>query len=292
MAIKLDWKDLSLKGYTGVNIYRNAGKFDMSQALPAPLVANLAANTVTYTDTTAVKNTSYSYLIAGVKDGKVTGGVPFTAGNYNDTGPGPTTLARGDWFCGYFGEVSSADLFTTGDIKTQIPTTAGMTLNTISTWYKFIYNGKIIFTPGISIGTVSWFAVYAAGLIYGTDDNGNVPSGANPNPTPKNQMARMTKGGWSFIFRAPKGVAAAVNSQVALWANTEVLEIFDRMYLNNPGTYGKGRFLDLPVVAGIYTNNWFANNVVAIMAPPSGLTSNVPTTAFNNWVPVLELEFL
>lgn len=292
MAIKLDWKDLSLKGYTTVNIYRAAGAFDVTQPLPTPLVSGLPANTVTYTDTTTAKNTSYNYLIAGVKDGKVTAGVPFTAGNYNDTGPGPSTLSRGDWFCGYFGEVTSTELFTIGDMKTQISAIAAMNLNTINTWYKFIYNGKILFTPAISIGTQSWFSIYAAGLIYGTDDNGNVPSGASPNPTPKNQMVRMTKGAWSFIVRAPKGAAAAVNSQVANWVNTEVFDILDRLFLNNPGTLGKGRFLDLAVVPGVFTNNWYANNMVATMSLPTGLTSNSPTTAFNNWVPVLELELL
>lgn len=294
MAIKLDWKDLSLKGYTGVNIYRTAGYFDVTQPLPTPLVSGLAANTITYTDTTAAKNTSYSYLIAGVKDGKVTAGVPFTAGNYNDTGPGPTTLARGDWFCGYFGEILNTDLFTTGDMKTQIAAINSWTLATITTWYKFIYNGKIIFTPGISLSNQSWMSVYGAGLIYGTDDTGAVPTGTTPNPTRVNQMVRMTKGAWSFIVRAPKGTAtpATINSAVANWVGTEILDIIARMFLNVPSTIGKGRFLDVAPVAGAYTNNWYALNNVAVLSMPDGLSSNAPGTAYNNWVPILELELL
>lgn len=294
MAIKLDYKDLSLKGYTSINIYRVAGYFDPTQPLPAPLVQGLAANSLTYTDTTAAKNTSYSYLVAGVKDGKVTAGVPFTAGNYNDTGPGPSTIVRGDWFCGYFGEVTSTDLFTSADMKTQISAISGWTLSAINTWYKFIYNGKIIFTPGISVSTQSWLSIYGAGLVYGTDDTGAIPTGVSPNPTRVNQMVRMVKGAWSFIVRAPKGTAtpATVTSAVANWANTEVLDIIARLYATTPAVNGKGRFLDVTAPSAVYTNNWYSTSSVAPLSPPDGLGAANPTSGYPYWVPVLELELL
>ena len=294
MAIKLDYKDLSLKGYTSINIYRVAGYFDPTQPLPAPLVEGLAANSLTYTDTTAAKNTSYSYLVAGVKDGKVTAGVPFTAGNYNDTGPGPSTIVRGDWFCGYFGEVASTDLFTSADMKTQISAISGWTLSAINTWYRFIYNGKIIFTPGISLCSITWRSVYAVGLIYGTDDNGALPSGITSTLTPKNQMVRMTKAAWSFIVRAPKGspTPSTVVQNVSGWANTEILDIVARLFITTPSYNGKGRFLDLAAPSGVYTNNWYSANSPASLVAPDNLSSVDPTSTYNYWIPILELELL
>lgn len=289
MSIKLDWNDLSLKGYSGVNIYRSPTPFDLAQPLPAPLVS-LAANTTTYTDSTGEKNTVYSYLIAGVKDGTVTAGVPITAGNFNDTGPGPTQVLRGDWYCGYFGEVDSNDLLSTPDLKSQLPAINAWALASVTSWHKFVYKGKILFMPATSLGSITWDNLYAAGLVYGVNGFGVYPTGKVS--TPVNQMKRVAKGAWSFIVRLPRGYAATETYTQGgpSFFGTEIRDTLTRLFTTGSAvTDGKPKFTDFTSVAFI-TPYWFNSQNITTVTGGSEFTSSISSNLGGPWIPVLELE--
>lgn len=98
-----------------------------------------------------------------------------------NSGPGPKTLIAGDTTLGYFGEVTDTQLFT----PAQIASMSGFTLGTDNAtvpgpgsnlWLKFVWNGKFIFIAKMPFRTnISWADLYAAGLVYGTRDNGKYP---------------------------------------------------------------------------------------------------------------------
>lgn len=89
------------------------------------------------------------------------------------TGPGPQTLIGGDANLGFFGEVTSAQLFTTDQLATLANFTGGTTIIANPVWLKFAYKNKILFIAKTAIRNfVNWNMLYYAGLVYGTDDAG------------------------------------------------------------------------------------------------------------------------
>ena len=111
----------------------------------------------------------------------------------NNSGPGPKALIGGDETLGYFGEVTDTQLFGIS----QLAGVAGLYQgddNTLFTpgsnhWLKFIWNGKIIYIAKRPFrANISWADLYAAGLAYGTRDNGKYPLA-----TPKHQFIQMPK---------------------------------------------------------------------------------------------------
>lgn len=113
----------------------------------------------------------------------------------NDSGPGPKTLVAGTETLGYFGEVTDLQLFTPSQLAGQ----AGLYLGTDNPtavsaangnmWLKFIWNSKIIYIAKMPFRTnISWADLYAAGLVYGTRDNGKYPLA-----TPKFQYLQLPK---------------------------------------------------------------------------------------------------
>lgn len=110
---------------------------------------------------------------------------------YPDSGPGGKTLPYGDMESGYFGRVASSLMPTQAAIEAAggSPLTTGTVVNNAAVandlWLKFAYKGNILYIPRRALRTgVTWEAVYKAGLVYGTDDDGKYPHGS-----PKNQKA-------------------------------------------------------------------------------------------------------
>lgn len=102
--------------------------------------------------------------------------------HYPDSGPGNKTLIAGVAGLGYFGEVSSALLFSSMEIGSAAQLTFGTDTGNGSlgpNWLKFLYKGKFLFiakTP-IRYG-VSWNDLYNLGLVYGERGFGRYPVGA------------------------------------------------------------------------------------------------------------------
>lgn len=96
---------------------------------------------------------------------------------FPDSGPGPKTLLSGNAVDGYFGQVTTDQLFTYAEIEAEITKMTGTKLvPTDLTWHKFIIDNKVLFTANRAFRNTTWNAVYQAGYIYGTDDNGKFPT--------------------------------------------------------------------------------------------------------------------
>lgn len=192
----------------GVHVYRSA-TIMADGAMPAPL-ATLAAGSTQYVDGTVVRGTKYYYRF-GIFQGSdelLSPNQAVRAVAPSDTGPGPQTLAMGDWDYGFFGFTKSSDLVTYAALATFLGISVG-TAATDYDWLKFAYQGKVLFVAkNIARYALSYNSLYLAGAVYGTNDNGLVvPSGA----AATNQFKPLTIGAWTVLPRIFKGLADSAN---------------------------------------------------------------------------------
>lgn len=125
-----------------------------------------------------------------------------------NSGPGSEYIIRGDENVGYFGLVSHEELFNFDEVEAvaHVPLTGVLRDRTkTNMWYKFYYNGKVLYCPQRSIRQMSWRALYTAGFIYGTDDNGKFPTvGSETNQF--RWLAKKAPGGRRYLkVRLPRG---------------------------------------------------------------------------------------
>lgn len=120
---------------------------------------------------------------------------------YPDSGPGTKELRYGTEDLGYFGEVSSSELFTLGELRRQTDFWSGTDMgNQNINWIKLFLSGKILYIPTTAVASsVSWSQLYAKGLVYGVGGPGAVPD----NPA-VNQLVYITKDAFSFKVRCLK----------------------------------------------------------------------------------------
>ncbi|ANZ48726.1 putative virion structural protein [Erwinia phage vB_EamM_ChrisDB] len=228
MTIRLSWPTQVDKALTGIEIYRKTG-WDATIDVynPGVPLATLAGNATEFVENVAnlTSKTIYKYWVAAVKGTERLFSQPITQGFYLDTGPGPQTLKRGDWYAGYFGTLTNAEFFNTTEIKQLLPAARGNLFQyDPQLWYKFVYKGRIIFVPSSRHATgYSFINAYAQGMAYGTDDNGViVPSGA----AATKQDAKISKDGRTYRIRLPYALdyAAAIGSSgdynSGEWRNT------------------------------------------------------------------------
>jgi hypothetical protein len=124
---------------------------------------------------------------------------------YYDSGPGVQLLSKGDLEAGFFGEVSSAELFSTSQLSNQLNYAVGTIIEEYPIWLKFAYKGKFLFIPKAPIkNSVTWVSLYAAGLIYGVDGTG--PLGDLIPENNVNQLAVAQKGLYRFKVRLMRGL--------------------------------------------------------------------------------------
>lgn len=119
-------------------------------------------------------------------------------------GPGPQTLVAGSMDAGYFGEVSAAEFYSGNRLALELGVTQGVLQSSDAGWLKFARSGKVIFVAKRSfMHSVSWDHLYARGLVYGTNDDGNAPRGE-----PVNQRTIVEHGGNRFVVRLMTGANA------------------------------------------------------------------------------------
>lgn len=169
MPIRIEWIDPNGEG-AAVNVHRATSPINET-SLPAPIATVNGASF--YVDETVVRNQLYYYRLsslgkAGSNELIVTPNKPIAYMPY--TGPGPQTLLRGDWECGYFGRMPMGSLVASSELMdfAGFTTAVEYAPSDSNEWLKFVYKGKIIFTPKYPVcGTLTWSSVYQAGLVYG-----------------------------------------------------------------------------------------------------------------------------
>lgn len=124
----------------------------------------------------------------------------FSGMESQSTGPGPQTPIVD----GFYGEVSSAELFSGDDLALLLGVTEGSPINSDAGWLKFAHNDKILFIAKQPFRhSITWEHLYSRGVVYGTDDTGKAPYG-----TPTNQLTKVSRSGSEFIVRLMTGANA------------------------------------------------------------------------------------
>lgn len=155
-----------------------------------------SANTLQVTNIRMAKRAMYK--------GKVANGSTFLRIKPAYTGPGPQELKFGTPYCGYYGQVTEAELLGTADLATLVGITQGAKV-AAPIWLKFASNGKVIFTPKAFIReNISWQAIYQAGCVYGLDSG----TGLSPSGTAVQQTKKVQLAGSTFKVRLMRGANA------------------------------------------------------------------------------------
>lgn len=90
--------------------------------------------------------------------------------------PGNKFLLAGDREAGFFGLVQSADLITGDALALDVGISNGSSQNSDTPWIKYIWNGRVCFTPLKTIRhSITWDAIYNAGAVHASGDEGILP---------------------------------------------------------------------------------------------------------------------
>lgn len=249
MSIRLAWRNVNAALADSIVIYRATAPIP-ADTLPAPLVT-LAASATSYDDATAVRGTVYYYRIAAVKGSDFILTDNQAHGYFPDSGPGPQKLLRGDWNSGFFGRLTTDEFLTVADARTLCGVATGTVPaeSLLTHWYKFIFNGKILFAPCISLGgSLSWVNLYSLGLMYGTDDNGAVPAGTGGGPFTVNQKKQVAVKGYNFLVRQPKASPLPTTTLITTAAQMlggEWFETMARVSISSARPDARGRYDDI-----------------------------------------------
>ena len=162
----------------------------------------------------------------------LTSGLTGGANHYPESGPGNKNLIAGDDQLGYFGPVSTQQLFTPDQLGNELGGFyPGVSVPEDHGWFKFFFKGKVIYIakrPHRS--AVSWSQLYNAGVVYGVAGPGKYPTA-----TPTEQLTKVSKQEgvrqWPLIVRLPTVMAtdpaAAPSPTVA--QDAEWSQLFQRM---------------------------------------------------------------
>jgi len=302
MSVNLTWGAANAALAESINIYRSTSMIDVNN-LPVAL-ASVAGNVSSYMDTTAVRNTTYYYAVGHVRLGQELVSPVFIMGHYPDTGPGPQTLLRGDWNCGYFGMATTAQLFLPSTLNAQVSLPGTLTADVNTTgWYKFIRKGKIIYIPNYVFSTgVYWCSIYNKGLMFGTNDNGGFPftpsAGSLAQYTaPVNQYKLATSGSYQFVVRTIRASDLPTTSfvQAADCIGGELWDLFGRLGPTASAAAPQDKWNDIVSTANMATSHaqqfsgassaWYCNS----FDTPAVKTTSGASEVTTYWFPVLEL---
>lgn len=90
--------------------------------------------------------------------------------------PGNKTLLRGTSAAGFLGFVPASEFITGAALATALGISAGTLINSDTPWIKYIWKGKVCFTPLKPIRySVTWDQIYNAGAVYASGDEGTLP---------------------------------------------------------------------------------------------------------------------
>jgi hypothetical protein len=90
--------------------------------------------------------------------------------------PGSARLYAGDKNAGFLGFVPSSDFISGTDLATALSITDGTAQNSTTPWIKYIWKGKICFTPLKTLRySITWNTIYNAGAVFASGDEGTLP---------------------------------------------------------------------------------------------------------------------
>lgn len=225
-------------------------------------------------------------------------------GNIVYPGPGSKHLLYGTPTLGYFGRVSTTELFTAA----QVLAGTGLGAQTIASdsnliWMKFFYNNKIIYYPSqYLVQNLTWNQLYAGGVVYGTNNTGLYPGSPAVNQYRTLSKVDISTGqNWTLKIRLPSGSLTDPTSG-ALNTSAELFATFNKVF-NNTIQYGSSSTMEwdnigspiaklanfFPLIetqTGASTYTFYG----ALHSPQiSGAVLKSSNSADRGWFPVLEL---
>jgi hypothetical protein len=230
---------------------------------------------------------------------------------FPDSGPGNKSLRKGNSEIGYFGTLSSTELFAGWELSTALGFTAGTVNREVdNTWMKFIYKGKYLFVcKEITRNNLSWNDIYKAGAMYGVKGNGPYPV-AGSSKEQFNIMVKEEAGvslPWKLVIRSLKGAnvdpyAGVDYTAFGLAEGNEYNDLIYRLLAvgtnsrPNTGVFETWPGADLGTGTGQNTilQETSSANVANAMArgntgSTGGITKATVRVAADGWRPVLEL---
>lgn len=210
-----------------------------------------------------------------------------------DSGPGTKMLQFGDQTAGYFGEVSSAELYTNVGVYALAQFSGGTLYPGDISWLKFFIDGKVVYYAKQQVGAnLCWNDVYSAGCALGIRGIGPYPVGAGVDQF---RLGTVTEGNrdWTLLLRMPKTGL----SDPALVDTTNVLQsewnrTIMRVVNGGWGTYTPtdlGRTTDMASMCLETWTNSTTWHYVRGATNNAESRSNIAKTQNNLWRPVLEL---
>lgn len=90
--------------------------------------------------------------------------------------PGNNKLLAGSKNAGFLGFVPSAEFISGTALASALGISAGTSINADTPWIKYIWKGKVCFTPLKPIRhSATWDQIYNAGAVYASGDEGTLP---------------------------------------------------------------------------------------------------------------------
>lgn len=141
---------------------------------------------------------------------------------------GSPYLLTGDTNAGYFGKVTSSELFTGSELSLAVGISQGTLRNDAVDWFKFFIDGKIIFRSAKQVRhAISWNTINTAGCVFGTKTvvknnltfKVRLMKGALTNPSMANNLDEGTHGSeWNRLM------LPLVNNSNKTWTYPKYIE--------------------------------------------------------------------
>jgi hypothetical protein len=312
MAIKLVWTNPNIVAVT-TKIYRGDTPINTANLAALTPIATLTAGETQYVDSDAQNRQRYYYVFSVSSSNDTVISRNYEFWGLPNSGPGGQVPLIGDYEFGYFGELTTAELFTGTELCSLLNFNTA-TFNSLSdsmVWYKIARKGRFLYIPAIPIRvTLSWSNLYDAGLIYGVNGSGPYNSG-----TPRDQMRTVARGAHTFIVRTIRGASDGSNGLFTMPAtqatpplegiNSEWDDVMYPLFSLVPSTqrvfnYANRSFGDLQAnsyltlsqerIDGNLANCLVRGTRTVGLAGLSSLNSQAITLASSvGWRPVLEL---
>lgn len=292
MFIKLRWTNLNVVPVVS-EIYRSETPFERDD-LPSTPIATLADGEVEYTDTDNIEyGKSYYYAIKTTGDNGSVVSAVYEAVAQPSTGPGPQRLVAGDTEAGFYGIVPLND-FITPHMLNATP------LSQCTAWFKFAWQGKVLFMPNGAVRNLSYNAIYAHGRVFGTGDAGNHPelTGVNQNSSivinNREYVIRLPRGGvgdnWSISDVDPESEIAQLLFRVANYVPVQQLteNWLNCSYANTTGQSRPGRVINPSGYPILLQEVPLNNPELAARLSDNYQLSTVGRSTRAGWWPVLE----
>jgi len=213
-------------------------------------------------------------------------------GYYPNSGPGEKYLRAGNELNGYFGSVSSEQLFGSDYFAQRLYGDTGWpSLNAVM-WLKFMLNGKVVFIPGRGLFYTDWQRLYKAGAIFGTSGPGRRPQTLTGD-VPQELYISRTDGDKSYYFKVytpfyQEGVdipsMAQPPSPTSIFSLTKKLGTY-----STPGEWGQLNGTEGYLGTEVWTQHSDMYSKAYYIAMDGGMMRNTDLFISADWAPILEL---